>query len=178
MIMSKESYTLDQYIRHEQYKFIYTHPVYLKHGQRSGFFLACVNKEDKDQLKYSIVALTIMWFFLLCSFIVVPQGEITLPIMSGMICFFSAFSLLLCVKDFIFTRKSLWVKLEKEFMKEKVSDLQMDKMSQALTSYQKSVFWMMLGMHKKNIDFNDIVKVVKETNDHVNREKLIDILRK
>jgi len=179
MIVRQEPYTLDQYIRHEQYKFIYTHPVYLKHGQKSGFFLACVNQQAKENLKSSIYALLVIWLIILAASFGFPNSDFyTDKMMLGITGLFSVFTLLICFKDSICTRKVLWKKLEKEFMKEKVNDFQMEKIAQALTSYQKSVFWMMLGIHKKNIDFNDIVNVVRETNDHINREKLIDILRK
>jgi len=175
----KETLSLDEYIRHEQYKFIYTHPVHLKYGQVSGIFLACVNEKAKEDLKFSIRALLSMWFIMLAIFLGISLNNIYVdPMMLGAAGFISVFTLCLYFKDFIYTRKSLWSRLEKEFMKEKVNELQMEKISQALTSYQKSVFWLMLGTHKKNIDFNDIVNVVRETNEQINREKLIDILRK
>lgn len=179
MIVRQEPYTLDQYITHEKYKFIYTHPVYLKHAQKSGFFLSCVNEEAEEGFIFSIRALIITGFLIMAAFFGASIRDVcSVPEILTITVFFSVFIPLLFFKDFIYTRKSLWVKLEKEFMKEKVKDLQMEKIAQALTSYQKSVFWIMLGTHKKNIDFNDIVNVVKETNDHINREKLINILRK
>lgn len=179
MIVRQEAYTLAQYIRHEQYKFIYTHPVYLKYGQMSGLFIACVNEKAKEDLKFSIRALLSMLFIMLAIFLGVSLNNIYVdPMMLWAAGFISVFTVCLYFKDFIYTRKSLWSRLEKEFMKEKVNELQMEKISQALTSYQKSVFWLMLGTHKKNVDFNDIVNVVRETNEQINREKLIDILRK
>lgn len=181
MIVRQEAYTLEHYIRHEQYKFIYTHPVYLKYGQRSGFFLACVNENEKKNLKSLTQILFSMWFITLaiCLGISLNDFDVGSTMLGAAAAgFISIFTLYLFFKDFIFTKTTLWNRLEKEFMKEKVNELQMEKISQALTSYQKSVFWLMLGTHKKNIDFNDIVNVVRETNEQINREKLIDVLRK
>lgn len=162
--------SLNEYIKHEQYKFIYTHPLFLKYGNKHGLNFIC-DKENLNILKYHIS-------FLLISFIsMVISISYNNIILTGVFSLSTFLTFSYAISKFIFTRSRLWKKLEKRFLDENISSNNISNMFTFLTIEQKEAILEFLKL-EDTITFNQLIKMFECLNNKIEKEKIILALNK
>lgn len=169
LISYNEFQSLNEYIRHQQYKFIYQHPLFIQKGNKKGLFFIN-NKKALIDIRFHIV---IALLSSIATYLSIGYNNLILTCTLSCLMFMT-FSHGL--SKFIFTRNKLWVELEKDFMQEKINNQNVIEMLRFLTIEQKEAILNFLQV-KESITFKEMINMFEYMHNKIEKEKIISILK-
>ena len=163
---------LNDYLMHEQYKFVFQHPSFIKYGNKNGLVFI-KEKEINNTLKYHFMILAI-----LLSALGSQVLGVNIPTWVDYI-LVSFFSLTLFhgSLNFIFYRQKLINKLEKRFLTQKVNSQHIKRMLPILNIEQKERILDILA-NKESITFEELIRLLEKIHNKIEKEKIILLLNK
>lgn len=161
--------SLNEYLKHQQYKYIYQHPLFVKNGNKKGLSFIC-NKKSLSDVKYHAITAILSSIGTLLS---MGYNTFILTYILSSLVFISVVH---GTSKFIFTRKKLWEKLEKDFLQEKISSKNIAEMMSFLSIDQKEAILNFVQV-KECITFNEMIKMFEFTHNKLEKEKIVLILK-
>lgn len=169
LISYNESQSLNEYIRHQQYKFIYQHPLFIKKGNKKGLTFIYDKKSIID-VRFHLI---IIFLSSIATYLSVGYNNLILTcVLSSVVSIAS----LHAISKFVFTRNKLWEKLEKDFLQEKINNQNVVDMLKFLTIEQKEAILTFLQM-KESITFKEMIKMFEYMHNRIEKEKIILTLK-
>lgn len=169
LISYNEFQSLNEYIRHQQYKFIYQHPLFIQKGNKKGLFLIS-NRKTLIDIRFHIV---IALLSSIATYLSIGYHNVILTCTLSCLMFTT---LSHGISKFVFTRNKLWKKLEKDFMQEKINNQNVIEMLRFLTIEQKEAILTFLQV-KESITFKEMINMFEYMHNKIEKEKIISILK-
>lgn len=169
LILYNKFDSLNEYLKHQQYKYIYQHPLFIKNGNKKGLSFIC-SKNSLLDIRYHAITVILSSIATILS-----MGYNTL-ILTYILSSLIFISVIHGASKFIFTRNKLWKKLEKDFLQENISSKNIAEMMSLLSIEQKEAVLNFVQV-KESITFNEMIKMFEFTHNKLEKEKIILTLK-
>jgi len=169
LILYNKFDSLNEYLKHQQYKYIYQHPLFIKNGNKKGLSFIGSKKSLSEIRFHAITAILSS----IGTFLSMGYNSLVLTYILSLLFFISVFH---STSKFIFTRKKLWEKLEKDFLQERISSKNIAEMMSFLSIEQKEAILNFVQV-KECITFNEMIKMFEFTHNKIEKEKIILTLK-
>lgn len=169
IILYNEFESLNEYITHQQYKYIYKHPLFVKNGNKKGLSFI-YSKKGLSVIKFNII-FTILSS--IATYLSIGYDNLILTCVLSSMIFISIFH---GMSKFIFTRNKLWKKLENDFLEEKINNKNIIEMLHFLSIEQKEAILNFIQV-KESITFKEMIQMFEFAYNKTEKEKIILTLK-